>query len=163
MPSTATSQAGGFPVDPWLQRHLKILKQCTDPAMGQPRCRDRQGSRSNPTQKVKLSPGGAEMLPAHPPTPTNSHSFFWLHIPGRGHPWDTGRVTQAFPRVCGVLYIYRERYKKDRSYAWGKRGNSVCQQQQHGGQINFEDIPLPSPSHDFFVFLKKGCSVQHQR
>lgn len=117
------------------------------------------GPNQNPTQNAKPNPGQARMLPAHPPTPTNSHSIFWLHIPGRGHPRDMVRVTQAFPRVCGV-FIYR--YKRDRSYAWGKRGNSVCQQKQHGGQINFGDIPLPSPSRDF-CFLKKGCGVQHQR
>lgn len=104
VPSAATSQAGGFPVDPQLWRHLKILYHCTDPAMGHPQYHTRSaGSKPNPTQNVKPNPGQARMLPAHPPTPTNSHSIFWLHIPGQGHPWDTRRVTQAFPRVGGVL------------------------------------------------------------
>lgn len=35
-----------------------------------------------PTQNAKPNPGRALMFPAHPPTPTNSHSIFQLYIPG---------------------------------------------------------------------------------
>lgn len=104
------------------------------------------GSTPNPTQNAKLSPGRARMLPAHPPTPTASSGCTSLAK-------DTHRTEAGSPRPSPecVEYFYIERYKRDRSYAWGRRGNSVCQQKQHGEQINFGDIPLPSPSHDFFV------------
>lgn len=115
-------------------------------------------SKPNHTQNVKPSPGRARMLPAHPPTPTASSGCTSLAKDTHGTQAGSPRPS---PECMVYLYIYR--YKRDRSYSWGKRENSVCQQKQHGGQINYGDIPLPSPSHDFFCFLKKGCGVQHQR
>lgn len=108
VPSAATSQAGGFPVDPQLWRHLKILYQCTDPAMGHPRApHQERWLQAKPHPKCEAHPRPSLDAPS---TSSNSHKLP-QHLLA-AHPWPRTPMghTQGHPGLpqsgwCTYIYI----------------------------------------------------------
>lgn len=109
VPSAATSQAGGFPVDPQLWRHLKILYQCTDPAMGHPRIPHQAPHCSKPNHTQNVKPSG--LSSDAPSTSSHSHNLP-QHLPA-AHPWPrtpTGHRQghPGLPQSVWRTYIYTD-------------------------------------------------------
>lgn len=155
VPSAATSQAGGFPVDPQLWRHLKILYQCTEPAMGHPRAPHRE-------RRLQAQPRPSSDAPS---TSSNSHKLP-QHLLA-AHPWPRTPMghTQGhpgLPQSGWCTYIYTD--IKEIALVRGDKGKvSLPTKVARGNRSILETSPCHPLPMILFLFFKKGCGVQHQR